>query len=115
MINIRREGEYLKVGLNITFGVNERWYPWVTFNWMWYHAGTHTLSYKRLRLRTWKLKAFTSSGSNNVIETYLRHHELMAFPREFAEDLALCYDMTEVDRLFNQYRVNERLAVWQQR
>jgi len=114
MIHFRRDGEYLKIGLNITLGLSERWYPWVTFNWMWYNASTHMLSHRRLRIRSWKFKVFTSSGSSNVIETYLRHHELMAFPREFAEDLALCYDMSEVDRLFSQYRVNERLAVWQQ-
>lgn len=113
MIHFTPEGEHLKVGLNITVGRNN-WWPYITFNWMWYDIATHTLSNKRLRIRTWRLKVFTSSDKSNVIESYLRFHELMAFPREFLEDLQLCYDMSEVERLFHQYKIYKRLDVWAQ-
>lgn len=50
MIHIRKEGAYLKTGLNITVG-RVGWKPWVQFIWVQYSIQYHMLKYSRLRVR----------------------------------------------------------------
>lgn len=88
MIHITKEGDFLKLGLNIAFG-RYGWRPWVTLVWVWYDVATRRLTGKRFRIRT-HMKPYIIKSINNwdVTETYLTAHDLIAVPRELLEDFA---------------------------
>lgn len=89
MINFPKQGDHLKIGLNITIGRYDWWRPWITFVWCWYNIKTHMLSYRRLRVRTHKWPmVLTQSAESDTIENFLGSTDLIAVPRELLEDHA---------------------------
>ena len=86
MINYRPEGEYYKIGLNITFGRNG-WLPWVAFAWIWYNVEKRDLFKWYLRLRSWHPAYFYSCYRQSVIETYLIANDLTLVSNAFVEDI----------------------------
>ena len=88
MIHFHKEGTYLKMGLNISFG-RVGWKPWVTLVWCWYDLSTRTLTTKRLRVRThMKPMIIKQSLESDTISNYLMRNDLIAVPRELMEDHA---------------------------
>ena len=80
MISIRPQGGYFKIGLNLCFARDH-----IAVHWAWYdfarHEGWHkgfTISRKGLRRR---------SARWNVIDSYLRIHDLEAVSAEVLRDL----------------------------
>lgn len=89
MIHFRKESDRLKLGLNITFGRVNKWWPWIIFVWSWYDIGTRKLTSKRLRIRThMKSHILKSTNEWDVVEQYLVDNDLIAVPRELMEDHA---------------------------
>lgn len=89
MIHFIKEGDHLHLGLNITFGRVNKWWPWVTFLWCWYDVKTRTFSAKRLRFRSHVApRILRSSRSSDVVDNYLLANDLIAVPRELLEDHA---------------------------
>jgi hypothetical protein len=87
MIYYRPEGEYYKVGFNITFGRNG-WLPWVAFAWVWYNVEKQELFKWYLRLRSWKPTYFYSCNRTNVVSTYLNIHDLTTVSNTFCDDIS---------------------------
>lgn len=88
MIHYHKQGHHLKIGLNITVG-RYGYLPWITFVWCWYNVATHTLSYRRLRIRLHKRPfILKQSAESDTINNYLMTHDLVAVPRELLEDEA---------------------------
>lgn len=88
MIHYKKEGEHLKIGLNITVG-RYRWKPWITFVWCWYDVASHKLSYRRVRVRLHKSPfILKQSAESDTIRNFLDSNDLIACPRELLEDHA---------------------------
>lgn len=88
MINFPKQGDYLKIGLNITFG-RYGWKPWIRFVWCWYSIKSRMLSYRSLRVRMHMRPMIVSQSSeSDTISNYLMLHDLIACPRELLEDHA---------------------------
>lgn len=89
MIYFRRDGDYLRTGLNITFGCSEKWWkPWAMFIWVWFTPYRHKLSMRRLRIRTNERPfILTESAEVNVVENYLMMNGMATVPVEVLEDM----------------------------
>jgi hypothetical protein len=110
MIHYKREGQSLGVGLNITVGMNKRWWPWITFCWTWYTPASHKMKGWRLRIRTWRFAVFCTSAEWDVIENYLKRTDQRLITRELIEDLRLhahLHKDATLDGLLNRYRLPE--------
>ena len=86
MIHYRPEGEFYKIGLNITCGRNG-WLPWIAFAWIWYNVEKRELFKWLLRLRSMGPAYFYSCYRQSVVETYLTIHDLRTVSNTFAEDI----------------------------
>jgi hypothetical protein len=86
MIHYRPEGEFYKIGLNITFGCNG-WLPWIAFAWIWYNVEKRELFKWQLRLRSWHPAYFYTCYRQSVVDTYLTIHGLVTVTDEFVGDL----------------------------
>lgn len=108
MIHYKREGQPVDIGLNITFGVNKGWLPWVTFIWSWYKPSTQMLTHWRLRIRTWRFAVFYSKADSWVIKDYLEQFDQRLIRRELIEDIRLyahLNNLTVLDDLLDRYRL----------
>ena len=112
MIHYKREGRYLRIGLNITVGMNKRWWPWITFAWAWYKPENKMMSSWSIRIRTWQFKVFCKADKWNVIKHYLSITDEYLVSREFVEDLRLYASVRrdrELNTLIKIYSLQERL------
>jgi hypothetical protein len=87
MIHYKKEGERCKIGLNITVGLNNKIWPWVSFHWAWYNVEKFELVQWRLRLRTWHPAYIYSFYRSNVIDNYLISRDLTMVSNTFVEDI----------------------------
>ena len=86
MIHYRKEGNYYKLGLNLTLGRNG-YLPWIAFCWIWYNVEKRELFKWYLRLRSWQPAYFYSCYHQNVINTYLIANDLTTVSNTFVEDI----------------------------
>ena len=108
MIHYKKEGHPLSIGLNITVGMNKKVLPWITLIWCWYKPATQRLIVWRLRIRTWKFAVFFGEVGGDVIENYLRIHDMRLITRELIEDLRLhAYQQRDqtLDNMLDRYRL----------
>jgi hypothetical protein len=96
MICFRKEGEYLKIGLNVCFASNH-----VAVHWVWFdfarHEGSHrgfTISRRGVRRR---------GARWNVVEEYLKVRNLSVVHEEVLQD------MREAEK--TSMRANERYSL----
>jgi hypothetical protein len=94
MIHYKKQGECVDLGLNVTVGLNHRWWPWITFIWAWYNISNHQLTSYRVRIRTWQPTIFREKGKQNVVDSFLRFNDLSVVQREFIEDLYVCAEVS---------------------
>ncbi len=83
MIHIKREGDYFKLGMNLYRAPGG-----FVAAWVWYDFATHKATMRRFRLRMHiKPRILWSVESFNVIDNYLRTHDLELIHREVIHDL----------------------------
>jgi len=98
MIHYKREGEYLKLGLNfrITDGG-------ILFIWAWYNIAKHEMTTHRFRLRLHRNPMFMYACNRwDVVDNYLRLNGLEAVNVEVLQDLKVIEE--------TQKKRNERFA-----
>lgn len=83
MIHYTREGEYMRLGLNIRFT------PWsVTLVWAWYDFASHSATTRRFRVRLHRRPMFIFEKNRfNVIDNYMQMHNVEIVNREVLADL----------------------------
>lgn len=83
MIHYTREGEYMRLGLNIRFT------PWsVTLVWAWYDFASHSATTRRFRVRLHRKPMFIFEKNRfNVVDTYLHLRGMEAVHTEVLADL----------------------------
>jgi hypothetical protein len=83
MINFTREGDFIRLGLNIRFT------PWsVTLVWAWYDFAEHSGTTRRFRVRLHRKPHFMFEKNKfNVIKTYCEIRGLELVLREELQDL----------------------------
>lgn len=90
MIHLIKEGDYIKSGLNIVFGIGWRafpYYPWIAFKYRKNNIEKYTSTIYVIRIRT-GLKPYIIKYSNtfNIIDDYLFSRGEVIIPREVYED-----------------------------
>lgn len=85
MIHYTREGEHMRLGLNFRFTPYS-----LTLIWAWYDFAAHSATTYRFRVRLHRKPVFMFEKNRfNVIDAYLRLHDVEIVHREVLADLKL--------------------------
>jgi len=88
MIHIRKEGQSLHIGLNISLQMTRRGVS-LTLIWAGYDVARRKLKTRRLRFRSYLRPFFiVEKQEGDVVDSFLTQNDLIAVPRELLEDHA---------------------------
>jgi hypothetical protein len=88
MIHIRKEGQSVRIGLNITPQLIHKGIS-LTFIWVSYDVSERKLHMRRIRFRSYMRPfIFHEKREVDVVSTFMESNALIAVPRELLEDYA---------------------------